>query len=82
LKCDETPRMVIYSFGQTLRPATRSRVTSGPFFGLVTNYQITAEVATRTVVRFDGVPHYQFGAAPVITNLHPVIESFNILPPD
>jgi len=82
LKADSTPRFVIYSFGQTLKPANHSRVTSGPFFGLVTNYQITAEVATRTVVRFDGVPPYQFGAAPGITNLHPVIESFNVLPPD
>ena len=82
LKCDETPRVVIYAFGQTLRPATHSRVTSGAFFGLVTNYQITAEVATRTVVRFDGVQPYQFGAVPGITNLHPVIESFTVLPPD
>jgi hypothetical protein len=82
LKADSTPRFVIYSFGQTLKPANHSRVTSGSFFGLVTNYQITAEVATRTVVRFDGVPPYQFGVAPVITNLHPVIESFNVLPPD
>jgi hypothetical protein len=82
LKCDKTPRVVIYSFGQTLRPANRSRVTSGPFFGLVTNYQITAEVATRTVVRFDGVPPFQYGIAQGITNLHPVIESFNVVPPD
>ena len=82
LKADPTPRFVIYSFGQTLRPANHSRVTSGAFFGLVTNYQITAEVATRTVVRFDGVPPYQYGVGQGITNLHPVIESFNVLPPD
>jgi hypothetical protein len=82
LKADSTPRFVIYSFGQTLKPANHSRVTSGPFFGLVTNYQITAEVATKTVVRFDGVQPYLYGTPPGITNLHPVIESFNVLPSD
>ena len=82
LKADTVPRFVIYSYGQTLKPAPRSRVTGGAFFGLVTNYQITAEVATRTVVRFDGVQPYQYGVVPSITKLHPVIESFNVLPPD
>jgi hypothetical protein len=82
LKCDQTPRVVVYAFGQTLKPAPRSRVTSGAFFGLCTNYQITAEVATRALIRFDGVPAYQQGVPPPINNLHPVIESFNVLPPD
>jgi len=82
LKCDPTPRVAIYAFGQTLKPAPRSRVTSGPYFGMVTNYQITAEVATRAVVRFDGVPAYLYGTPSAITNLHPVIESFNVLPPE
>ncbi len=82
LKCDQTPRVVIYAYGQTLKPAPRSRVTSGPYFGMVTNYQITAEVATRTVVRFDGVQPYQQGLPPLINNLHPVIESFSVLPPE
>ena len=82
LKCDETPRVAIYAWGQTLKPAIHSRMTSGSFFGLVTNYQITAEVATRTIVRFDGVPPYQYGVGQTLTNLHPVIESFTVLPPD
>ena len=80
LKCDETPRVVVYTFGQTLKPAPRSRVTSGPFFGLCTNYQITAEVVTRSVVRFDGVPAYKQGNPEPINKLHPVIESFSVLP--
>ena len=80
LKCDETPRVVIYTFGQTLKPAPRSRVTSGSFFGICTNYQITAEVATRSIVRFDGVPAYKQGTPAGITNLYPVIESFSVLP--
>jgi hypothetical protein len=73
---------VIYSYGQALKPATRSRVTSGAFFGLCTNYQITAEVATRAVVRFEGVPPYQFGTNFTIGTLHPVIESYSVLPPE
>jgi hypothetical protein len=70
---DQSPRFVIYSYGQALKPAPKSLyMGSGPFFGLCTNYQITAEVATRAVVRVDGAP----------TKPRTVIESFNILPPD
>ena len=50
------PRFVIYSFGQTLKPAPGAIQLSGPYFGMATNYQITAEVATRAVVRMDGSP--------------------------
>ena len=83
LKLDPTPRFVIYSWGQALKPAPHSAYGgSGPFFGLITNYQIMAEVATRAVVHFDGVPSAQNGIPTTITNLHPVIESFNVLPPD
>jgi len=66
------PRFVIYSYGQSLKPADRSIVQSGPFIGMSTNYQITGETATRTVVRIDGAPN----------NPRAVIESFNVLPPD
>jgi len=66
-------RFVVYSYGQTLRPAPHSiYLNSGPFFGMCTNYQITAEVATRAVVRIEGAP----------TNSHVVIENYNVLPPD
>jgi hypothetical protein len=78
LKGGESPRFVIYSYGQALKPAVRSIVTSGPYFGLCTNYQITAEVATRAVVRIDGaqpVPGQPYRP-------HAVVESFNVLPPD
>jgi hypothetical protein len=67
------PRFVIYGYGQALRPADNSVVNSrGPFFGLCTNYQITAEVGIRAVVRVDGAP----------ANPHLAVESFNVLPPD
>ncbi len=72
LRTADQPRFVIYSYGQTLKPANRSIVTSGQYVGLCTNYQITAEVATRAVVRIDGWPR----------NPHAVVESYNVLPPD
>lgn len=71
LKEDE-PRVVIYGFGQSLRPAPDSAVVQpGPFFLMSTNYQITGEHATRAVVRFEGDPR-----AP-----RAVMESFNVLTP-
>ena len=73
LRGNDQPRFSIYAYGQTLRPAPRSIITAGgPHFGLCTNYQVTAEFATRTVVRIEGAP-----GAP-----RAVVESFNILPPD
>jgi hypothetical protein len=78
LKGGEAPRYVIYTWGQALKPALHSVVPNGTFSGMVTNYQITAEVATRAVVRIDG-------AQPVPGQpYHPraVIENFNVLPPE
>jgi len=72
LRLDQTPRFVIYAYGQALKPAEHSIVTSGPYFGLCTNYQVTAEVATRAVVRIEGAP----------TNPHVVMENYNVLPPE
>ena len=72
LKADE-PRVVIYAFGQSLTPATRSRlVQPGPFYRMVTNYTVTGEVVTKAVVRFEGPPN----------NPRAVTESFTILPSD
>jgi hypothetical protein len=84
LRADPTPRFVIYSYGQALKPAERSIVTSGRFFGMCTNYQITAEVATRAVVRVEGIPNFPAWPvpAPALTNVNVVVESFNVLPPD
>ena len=75
---DEPPRFVIYAFGQALKPAEHSLVTaSGPFFGLCTNYQVTAESVIRAVVRVDNAP------TPRAPNNIPrvYVESFNVLPP-
>jgi hypothetical protein len=63
-------RYVIYAFGQGLKPAENSVVTSGPYFGVCTNYQITGETAVRAVLRVEGNARLP----------RPVIESFNFLP--
>ncbi|MDD5139468.1 MAG: hypothetical protein PHY43_04300 [Verrucomicrobiales bacterium] len=74
LRVADQPRFVIYSYGQTLTPAPNGVVTSGgaAYSGMITNYQVTAETVTRSVVRIEGAP----------TNAHAVVESYNILPPD
>jgi hypothetical protein len=74
LKPDET-RVVIYSFGQALKPAPRSLATSANFYNLCLNYQVTGEYATKTVVRVEG--EVRNTNNPVRT----VIESFEQLPP-
>lgn len=66
------PRYVIYAFGQSLKPADRSIMTGGPYFGVCTNYQITGEVVTRTVVRLEGE----------MRSPRAVIEAFNVVPID
>jgi hypothetical protein len=87
LTLNQNPRFVIYSFGQTLHPANNSLVVGGPFNNLCTNYQITAETATRAVVRVDGSPDPKY----TINNPDPqgryypphiVVEQFNVLGPD
>lgn len=69
LRLDE-PRVVVYAFGQSLRPAPNSLVTSGNYYNICTNYQITGEVAAKAVLRIDD-PTRQ----PRV-----VVESFNFLP--
>jgi hypothetical protein len=76
LRASGTTRYVVYCYGQTLRPAANSLVTAGgQFFGLCTNYQITAESAARAVIRVDRQ------VTTTGTNYSTVVESFNPLPP-
>jgi hypothetical protein len=85
-----TPRYVIYSYGQALKPAP---LPNGVFVGgslLVTNYQVVSEMATRAVVRLETMRTNAIGAnnsngtngTILVTPPRAVIESFNILPPD
>ncbi len=69
-----SPRYVVYCYGQALKPAPNSLVTSGGnAFGMCTNYQVVAESAVRVVVRVDGAG---------TPTPHVVVESINPLPPD
>jgi len=78
-----SPRYVIYSYGQTLKPAQGGvNLAAGANFGMVTNYQVVAEIATRTVVRMDTMRTNTASGAVTVTPPHAVIESFNILPPN
>jgi hypothetical protein len=87
LTLNQNPRFVIYSFGQTLHPADHSLVIGGTFNGLCTNYQITAESATRAVVRVEGTsdPFFTDGKVDSLGRSYPphlVVEQFNVLGPD
>jgi hypothetical protein len=78
LKEDE-PYVVIYSYGQSLKPADRSRITApGTYFNLCTNYQITGEVLTKTAVRLEEIP----GRGSDPNTYRGIIESYNLLPTD
>jgi hypothetical protein len=77
LKEDE-PYVVVYAYGQSLRPANRSLIVApGPFQGLCTNYQITGEVLTKTALRFEEIRR-----AGLPSEYRAVAESYNILPND
>jgi hypothetical protein len=74
LKADE-PRVTIYAYGQSLRPAEQSlRTEPAPprLFNICTNYQITGEFVAKRVLRFDGS----------VTNLSSVVESEIVIPAD
>ena len=67
LKEDE-PRFAVYAFGQALREAPNSvYLGSGSFYKLCTNYQVTAEFVSKSIIRLDGPP----------TNPKAVVESYN-----
>jgi hypothetical protein len=80
MRADSEPRYVIYCYGQTLKPAPNGIVTGSTQFGMVTNYQVVAETATRAVVQFKQV--LNTNSIPFTTNYFPTIEQFNLLPPD
>jgi len=98
LRCSGSPqtpmRYVIYCYGQALKPAPNgiyTLTTPSGMFGMITNYQVVSEIATRAVVRFGStltnnivfdVNTTNWFSVPVVTNNNAVIESFNILPPD
>jgi hypothetical protein len=69
---EDEPRFVVYAFGQSLREAPNSLyLEAGTLNRLCTNYQVTAEYATKAVIRLEGLP----------TNPRAVIESYQELKP-
>jgi hypothetical protein len=83
LRASSEPRYVIYSYGQTLKPAPNGVVTSGTDFGMVTNYQVVSETATRAVVQFrQVVVTNSLSPLTLQTNYSTTVEQFNLLPPD
>ncbi|MFM8468700.1 MAG: hypothetical protein ACKODH_01825, partial [Limisphaerales bacterium] len=91
LTLESNPRVAIYAYGQSLKPAERGiyvgAVGGGAFNGMVTNYQITGEFASRTVVRIEGLPEPGLlpnplpAGAPPLFQPRVVVESHKILPP-
>jgi len=75
-------RFVVYAYGQSLRPAPASVVTEfGPYFQMPTNYVITGEYVTKTLMRLETVGDVDpLTGAPRIRVL-PVKESYNEVPP-
>ena len=89
LTLETSPRIVIYAYGQSLRPAERGvYVGGGTFQGMVTNYQITGEVASRAVVRIDGLPEPGMlprplpAGAPTLVSPRVVVEEFKLINAD
>ena len=85
LTLSHQPEFLIYAYGQTLHPAPGSLVNSGPYTGLCTNYQVTAETDTRTLVRLEGSINPQDATNTVPSQHYPprlVIERSNVLPPE
>ena len=82
MNLEEEPRLVIYSYGQSLKPAERSVQVSpllGALRGISTNYTVTGEVVIRSLVRVRNAP--QLGqTGPFFPQI--VVESYDILPSD
>jgi hypothetical protein len=92
-------RYVIYSYGQALKPAANGIYTGSQAlangqsaFGMVTNYQVVAESANRTVVDFGSVVtnvivgptniiNPVWMSVPIVTNNTVQIKQYNVLPP-
>lgn len=64
------PRYMIYAYGQALKPAERSVVFNPGYENMVTNYQVTGEYVTRSLIRLEGS----------LTNPVVVVEKFDVLP--
>ena len=78
---NNTPRYVIYCYGQALRPAQDGIALDLSHNGLVTNYQVVAESAARAVISVHPQVVYQPPSG-VHTNYTTTVESYTQLPPN
>jgi len=75
--------VVIYAYGQSLKPAALSRNLDPNYENVITNYQVTGEYALRSVVEFERVPP-DTNTFNIYTNqnrLRAVVIESKILPP-
>ncbi|MSU35815.1 MAG: hypothetical protein EXS36_12070 [Pedosphaera sp.] len=67
---EDHPHYTIYAYGQSLKPAQASLLNQpGPLYGICTNYQVTGEFATKTVLLYGGAT----------TNLHADVQKYELL---
>jgi hypothetical protein len=83
LRVSSAPRYVIYTWGQALKPAPNAIVAGGAYSGMITNYQVVSEMATRAVVQVNSqvTTNWNGGVPTYSTNYSTQVEQFNILPP-
>ncbi len=81
LRKDE-PRFAVLAYGQSLRPAPGSVVTEpGPFFQMPTNYVITGEYVTKTLMHLEQFVEPDPITGAPRTRIRPVKEFYNEVPP-
>ncbi len=67
---EDHPHYTIYAYGQSLKPAQASLLNQpGPLYGICTNYQVTGEFATKTVILYGGST----------TNLRADVQKYEVL---
>jgi hypothetical protein len=76
------PRVVVYAYGQALQPAPFSINLDPNYLNVVTNYQVTGEYATRSVVKFERLPpDTNFQNLTNQNRLRAVVLESKVLPP-
>jgi hypothetical protein len=74
------PRYVVYAYGQSLKPADRSIYqSSGPYFGLCTNYTVTGESLIRAVIHVENPP---IPGQAQLAQPRVVVDQYNVMPPE
>jgi len=79
---EDVPRFVVFAYGQSLDPAPASVVTEpGPFFQMPTNYVITGEYVTKTLIHLETMVEPDPMTGQPVTRIVTVKENYNEVPP-